>query len=229
MKHVSLKYLAAVLTAILLLSVPGVPAAAEGSGAGSSDSGRPTISATEKSPYAAYTTRRRRRVVRRKRRVVRRRRRVVRRKRRVVRRNRRVVRRRRRVVRRKRRVVRKPAVIAVAPVPVTSVAPLAVAATSTPAPAPVIDEQASAQAVLDGLKATYPRFLGSTTVLFGDASGYQAVCYFTAARIVISPTHTVGLERILGHEVWHVIDWQDNGRIDWGEAVPPADAATYAN
>jgi hypothetical protein len=208
MKHVSLKYLAAVLTAILLLSVPGVPAAAEGSGAGSSDSGRPTISATEKSPYAAYTTRRRRRVVRRKRRVVRR---------------------RRRVVRRKRRVVRKPAVIAVAPVPVTSVAPLAVAATSTPAPAPVIDEQASAQAVLDGLKATYPRFLGSTTVLFGDASGYQAVCYFTAARIVISPTHTVGLERILGHEVWHVIDWQDNGRIDWGEAVPPADAATYAN
>jgi hypothetical protein len=208
MKHVSLKYLAAVLTAILLLSVPGVPAAAEGTGAGSSDSGRPTISATEKSPYAAYTTRRRRRVVRRKRRVVRR---------------------RRRVVRRKRRVVRKPAVIAVAPVPVTSVAPLAVAATSTPAPAPVIDEQASAQAVLDGLKATYPRFLGSTTVLFGDASGYQAVCYFTAARIVISPTHTVGLERILGHEVWHVIDWQDNGRIDWGEAVPPADAATYAN
>jgi hypothetical protein len=208
MKHVSLKYLAAVLTAILLLSVPGVPAAAEGSGAGSSDSGRPTISATEKSPYAAYTTRRRRRVVRRKRRVVRR---------------------RRRVVRRKRRVVRKPATIVVAPVPVTSVAPLAVAATSTPAPAPVIDEQASAQAVLDGLKATYPRFLGSTTVLFGDASGYQAVCYFTAARIVISPTHTVGLERILGHEVWHVIDWQDNGRIDWGEAVPPADAATYAN
>jgi hypothetical protein len=114
-------------------------------------------------------------------------------------------------------------------VPAAPVAPMAVAATPTPAPAPAVDEQASAQAVLDGLKATYPRYLGSATVLFGDASGYQAVCYFTAARIVISPTHTAGLERILGHEVWHVIDWQDNGRIDWGEAVPPANAATYAN
>jgi hypothetical protein len=107
------------------------------------------------------------------------------------------------------------------------VAPMAVAAPA--APAPVVDEQASAQSILDGLKATYPRYLGSATVLFGDASGYQAVCYFTAARIVISPTHTVGLSRILEHEVWHVIDWQDNGAIDWGEAVPPANAAAYAN
>jgi hypothetical protein len=26
--------------------------------------------------------------------------------------------------------------------------------------------------------------------------------------------------------VWHVIDWRDNGRIDWGESVPPSDSPT---
>jgi hypothetical protein len=25
----------------------------------------------------------------------------------------------------------------------------------------------------------------------------------------------------MAHEIWHIIDWRDNGRIDWGENVPP--------
>jgi len=50
--------------------------------------------------------------------------------------------------------------------------------------------------------------------------GYQAVCYFKSGRILVSPTHTASLRTIMNHEVWHIIDWRDNGRIDWGEAVP---------
>ncbi len=37
----------------------------------------------------------------------------------------------------------------------------------------------------------------------------------------------MSIEKILAHEVWHVIDWRDNGRLDWGEDLPPANVAAY--
>lgn len=92
--------------------------------------------------------------------------------------------------------------------------------TAAPAAAPAGDELAQAQAILAGLIGQYP-ILAGTTVSIGDANGYQAVAYYKSGRIVISPTHTASLSRILNHEVWHVIDWRDNGVIDWGENVPP--------
>ena len=57
--------------------------------------------------------------------------------------------------------------------------------------------------------------------LTGDTPGsYQAVCYYKSGRILISPTHTASLDKIIRHEAWHIIDWRDNGVIDWGESVP---------
>lgn len=99
-------------------------------------------------------------------------------------------------------------------------------------PAPVPDamalEQASADAILAGLKATYPRFLTGVTVSMGTTpNGYQAVCYYREGSIVVSPTHTASMEQILSHEIWHVIDWRDNGCIDWRESIPPANAADF--
>lgn len=91
------------------------------------------------------------------------------------------------------------------------------AGTATSAPA---DETAQAQAILAGYIAQYPILAGST-VTFGDAKGAQAIAYYKSGRIVISPTHTASLQRIIGHEIWHIIDWRDNGVIDWGENVPP--------
>lgn len=82
------------------------------------------------------------------------------------------------------------------------------------------DELSQAKAILAGLIAKHP-ILQGTTVSFGDARGYQAIALYKSGRIVISPTHTASLERILNHEIWHIIDWRDNGRIDWGEQVPP--------
>ena len=93
------------------------------------------------------------------------------------------------------------------------------AGTSTTTAAPT-SELAQAQSILNGYISRYP-ILAGTTVSFGDAKGYQAICYYQSGRIVISTTHTSSLERILGHEIWHVIDWRDNGVIDWGENVPP--------
>ena len=82
-------------------------------------------------------------------------------------------------------------------------------------------EQATAQAILNRYIGQYPILAGST-VTFGDAKGYQAICYYQSGRIVISPTHTASLEAIMAHEIWHIIDWRDNGVIDWGENVPPS-------
>ncbi|MBN2247954.1 MAG: hypothetical protein JW733_04580 [Coriobacteriia bacterium] len=93
-------------------------------------------------------------------------------------------------------------------------------ATSSSTAAAPVDETAQARSILAGYIARYPALAG-TTVSFGDAQGYQAICYYKSGRIVISPTHTASLDRIIGHEIWHVIDWRDNGVIDWGENVPP--------
>ncbi len=56
----------------------------------------------------------------------------------------------------------------------------------------------------------------------------EAVAYYTEGRIVINHAHTVGIDAILEHEIWHVIDWRDNGRLDWAEDLPPSDPGAYA-
>ena len=85
---------------------------------------------------------------------------------------------------------------------------------------PASTDAARAKAILAGLIAKHP-ILRGTTVTMGDARGYQAIALYKSGRIIISPTHTASLERILNHEIWHIIDWRDNNRIDWGEQVPP--------
>jgi hypothetical protein len=81
-------------------------------------------------------------------------------------------------------------------------------------------ELSKARSILSGYVARYP-ILAGASVSFGDARGYQAICYYKSGRIVISASHSASLERIIGHEIWHIIDWRDNGKIDWGENVPP--------
>lgn len=82
-------------------------------------------------------------------------------------------------------------------------------------------EASRARTILASMIAQYP-ILAGTTVSFGTTpGGYQAVAYYKSGRILISTTHTASLDRIIRHECWHIIDWRDNGRIDWGENVPP--------
>ncbi len=73
----------------------------------------------------------------------------------------------------------------------------------------------------------YP-ILRGTTVEVGDTRGNpQAIVYYKSGRIIINANHTVSLERIIDHEIWHIIDWRDNGQINWGENVPPKNAADF--
>jgi len=202
MNRFSLKSFAVVAITALLLAILAVPVMAAGEGAAAKSSGGSSISSEQSAPFAAYTKRRKHRVIRR-----------------------RVRRHRHRVIRRRRRVVRR----TVTPTVSVPTAPLATSTTPTEPSTPAVDEAALAQTILDGLKARYPRYLGNATVEFGNANGYQAISYYTIGRIVISPTHTATLQRILDHEVWHIIDWQDNSQMNWGEAIPPANMGEYAN
>lgn len=81
-------------------------------------------------------------------------------------------------------------------------------------------ELAKARAILASMIARYPILAGSTVSIGKTPGGYQAVAYYKSGRILISTTHTASLDRIIRHEAWHIIDWRDNGRIDWGENVP---------
>jgi len=84
------------------------------------------------------------------------------------------------------------------------------------------DETAQVRAILAGLIAQHPILQGVTVSMGETPNGYQAVAYYQSGRIIVNPNHTASLSRIMNHEVWHIIDWRDNGVIDWGENVPPA-------
>lgn len=84
-----------------------------------------------------------------------------------------------------------------------------------------------ASEVIEEFRGRY-RYLDDVTVRMGTTpKDEQAVAYYTTGEIVISPRHTATIEEILAHEIWHVIDWRDNGRLDWGENLPPTDSYAF--
>lgn len=88
-------------------------------------------------------------------------------------------------------------------------------------------DEAQAEAMLARLQAKY-RLLDGVTVRIGKTpAGEQAIAYYEEGEIVVSPERSATIQRILAHEIWHVIDYRDNGRLDWGEDLPPADASDY--
>lgn len=84
-----------------------------------------------------------------------------------------------------------------------------------------------AYAALDTLSRTYKYLDGVTLEMGTPPHGKQAVSFYTEGRIVISSNRTASVESIMMHEVWHIIDWRDNGRIDWAENVPPSNSQDY--
>jgi hypothetical protein len=101
-------------------------------------------------------------------------------------------------------------------------------------PAPKPRDRAKEQAelrhanvVLATLQRTYRGLDGVTLRIDPTPNDAQAVAYYTQSEIVISPDHVASIDKILAHEVWHVIDWRDNGRLDWGEDLPPSNASAY--
>ena len=121
----------------------------------------------------------------------------------------------------------RPAVVA-APASAAPSAQEAVAvASDEPDPAPGPDITERAMQLLAEHAGVYRHLEGVTIHEGPTPKSEQAVSYYTDGEIVVSPDHTATLEDIVAHEIWHVIDWRDNGRMDWGEQVPPTNASDY--
>jgi len=106
-------------------------------------------------------------------------------------------------------------------------APVTMTSGTRPGPDPAEAEARLATEVLGKHQAEY-RLLEGVTVSIGETPrGEQAVAYYTEGRILVSFAHATSLESILAHEVWHIIDWRDNGKLDWGEQLPPVEAYSY--
>jgi hypothetical protein len=67
----------------------------------------------------------------------------------------------------------------------------------------------------------YP-ILSGVTVAFGNTGGPGAVSYVGSGRIIVKSGYTGNLNAAIVHECWHIIDYRDNGQMDWGENLPPA-------
>jgi hypothetical protein len=114
--------------------------------------------------------------------------------------------------------------------PKVGAAPAGPAKPAAAAPKPAASSSstlAQARSLLASRIAMYPILKGAT-VEIGDTKGNaSAICYYKSGRIVINANHKASLERIINHEIWHIIDWRDNGQINWGESVPPSNAADF--
>ncbi len=94
---------------------------------------------------------------------------------------------------------------------------------------PATRDARDAEAALDRLKSEYPLLSGVRVRIGSTPRGEEAVAYYARDEILIDSGHTVDVETILEHEIWHIIDWRDNGRIDWGEYVPPANHMDFSS
>lgn len=82
-----------------------------------------------------------------------------------------------------------------------------------------VGELQRARAILAGYVSRYPILKGATVSIGATPGGHQAVCFYQSGRIVINPNHRASLQSLIFHEIGHIIDWRDNGRIDWGESL----------
>ncbi|MDI6799325.1 MAG: hypothetical protein QMD53_01350 [Actinomycetota bacterium] len=78
----------------------------------------------------------------------------------------------------------------------------------------VVDEAALAQTLLNAEIAKNPILVGATIKIQECPNNWQACAWYKRGEIWIDPDHTAPLERIISHEVAHIIDWREDGDID---------------
>ena len=75
-------------------------------------------------------------------------------------------------------------------------------------------KQIQADQILTALIAKNTILQGSTVVVRDCPHDWQGCTYYKTGEIWIDPDHTAPLEKIMIHEVNHLIDWRSDGDID---------------
>lgn len=75
-------------------------------------------------------------------------------------------------------------------------------------------KQIRAEQILISLIAKNPILQGATVIVKDCPYNWQGCTYYKTGEIWIDPDHTAPLEKIMIHEVNHIIDWRSDGDID---------------
>jgi|GEM_PF-3404123 len=78
-------------------------------------------------------------------------------------------------------------------------------------------EQKKAEEILAAYIAKYPILKGVKIYVRDCPNNWQGCAYYTKGIILIDPDHTAPLERIIEHEVKHILDWRTDGDIDYND------------
>lgn len=75
-------------------------------------------------------------------------------------------------------------------------------------------EQALARRILARYIARYPILRGVQVYIRDCPNNWQGCAYYKQGIILVDPDHTAPLEKIIAHEVQHIIDWRQDSDID---------------
>ncbi len=81
----------------------------------------------------------------------------------------------------------------------------------------VSSEQARARRILAKYIARYPILKGTQIYVRQCPYNWQGCAYYKKGVILIDPDHTAPLEKIIAHEVRHIIDWREDHKIDYND------------
>jgi hypothetical protein len=74
---------------------------------------------------------------------------------------------------------------------------------------------ARAQQILAFQIAKNPILIGTNVYIKDCSNNWQACAFYQAGIILIDPDHKASLEEIISHECNHIIDWRQDGDIDY--------------
>jgi hypothetical protein len=78
-------------------------------------------------------------------------------------------------------------------------------------------KQDEANAILAGLIAQYPLLQGSVVYIQETPNGWEGAAYYKSGVILVNPNHTYSLYEIIYHEAMHILDWREDGKIDYND------------
>lgn len=78
----------------------------------------------------------------------------------------------------------------------------------------ILLEQKRAEQILAYYISKYPILKGVKIYVRDCPNNWQGCAYYTKGVILIDPDHTAPLEKIIAHEVKHILDWRTDGVID---------------
>jgi hypothetical protein len=78
-------------------------------------------------------------------------------------------------------------------------------------------EQKRAEEILAYYISRYPILQGVRIYVRDCPNNWEGCAYYTKGIILVDPDHRHSLEEIIAHEVKHIIDWREDGKIDYND------------